>query len=210
MPDRPPQHRSPPRKAPRQARSAETVRVIVEGAARVLERGGLDGFSTNAVAVEAGVSVGSVYQYFPAKDALIGALIVRETALLIEEAEAAATEAGGEAVLSGLILACIAHQLRRPVLARLLDFEEARLPFDPDVLRVSERFRAIVDETLLRADLPRQADPAAAARDVAAIIKGMIDAAGIHGETGERALATRVERAVFGYLRTPLRSGEAG
>jgi len=200
MPDSRPEQRPNPRKAPKQARSLETVRVIVEAAARVLEQKGLDGFSTNAVAERAGVSIGSLYQYFPGKEALIGALIVRETSLLIDDAEAALTEPSGAAALSMLILACIAHQFRRPALARLLDFEEARLPFDANAERVSARFRAILSDVLRRPDLPRQTDENAAIRDLMAIIKGMVDAAGVDGETDQRELSVRVRRAVFGYL----------
>jgi len=63
-----------PRKEPRQARSAEMVNVILEAAARVLIREGWAGFTTNKVAAVAGVSVGSLYQYFPNKEALAVAL----------------------------------------------------------------------------------------------------------------------------------------
>ena len=73
-----------PRKSPEQSRSTETVRTILEGAARVLEERGLDGYTTNAVAERAGVSIGSVYQYFPGKEALTAALVARETGPLIE------------------------------------------------------------------------------------------------------------------------------
>jgi AcrR family transcriptional regulator len=200
MPDARPQHRPRPRKAPKQARSQETVKVIVEAAARILERDGFEGFSTNAVAERAGVSIGSLYQYFPSKEALIGALIVRETSQLIDDAEAATTEPSGAAALSALVHACIAHQFRRPKLARLLDFEEARLPFDADTEQVSERFRAILSTVLLRPDFPRQSGDDAATRDVMAIIKGMVDAAGVYGETDQHELTIRVRRAVFGYL----------
>jgi AcrR family transcriptional regulator len=204
MPYTSPPQRPRPRKAPKQARSLETVRVIIEAAARILEQNGLDGFSTNAVAERAGVSIGSLYQYFPRKEALIGALIMRETSLLIDHAEAAMAQPSGAAAFSVLILSAIAHQFRRPALARLLDFEEARLPFDADTERVSERFRSILSNVLQRPDLPQQADSDAAARDVVAIIKGMVDAAGVRGETDQRALSVRVQRAVFGYLNTSL------
>ena len=200
MPDTAPQQRPKSRKTPRQARSQETVQVIVEAAARILEQAGFVGFSTNAVADRAGVSIGSLYQYFPRKEALIGALIVRETSLLIDEAEATMTESSGSAALLMLIQACIAHQFRRPKLARLLDFEEARLPFDADTQRVSERFRVILSDVLLRPDLPQQVDHEATTRDVMAIIKGMVDTAGMHGETDQRAVSARVQRAVSGYL----------
>ena len=113
------QKRQTPRKQPRQARSAETVRIIVEAAARILEEAGLGGFTTNAVAERAGVSIGSLYQYFPGKDALIGALIVRETSLLIEAWETSLSAMTGRAALSGLILSAVSHQLRRPAFGPL-------------------------------------------------------------------------------------------
>src|SRR5277367_6059307 len=63
------------RKAPGQVRSQETVDVILEASARILESDGLRGFNTNAIAAKAGVSVGSLYQYFSNKDAILFALI---------------------------------------------------------------------------------------------------------------------------------------
>src|SRR5580700_8543077 len=63
------------RKAPGQARSQETVAVILEASARILESEGVRGFNTNAIAAKAGVSIGSLYQYFPNKDAIVLALI---------------------------------------------------------------------------------------------------------------------------------------
>ncbi len=206
MPNPRPQQRARPRKTPKQARSRATVDAIVEAAARILEAQGGEGFSTNAVAERAGVSIGSLYQYFPTKDALIGALIVRETAQLVEDAEAALRQPMADAGLSALIRACVAHQLRRPVLARVLDFEEARLPEDIDVQRIKTRFHAFVLELLSRPDSPRQPEKEAAARDVTAIIKGIVDAAGERGETEREGLAARVERAVFGYLSNATRA----
>ena len=142
------------------------VVAIVEAAARVLETEGFDGFSTNAVADRAGVSIGSLYQYFPGKDALIGALIARETTLLLSEARAAEAAESGVDAVEGLIAACIRHQFRRPALARLLDFEEARLPLDPDTRDVVAAFEEIVRRTLRRSDLSGQPDPTAAVRDL--------------------------------------------
>ena len=66
------------RRIPRQARAEETVTTILEGAAQVLEAGGLAAFTTNAVAERAGVSIGTLYQYFADKNALIRALAERE------------------------------------------------------------------------------------------------------------------------------------
>lgn len=62
------------RKEPRQARSRATVAAIVQAGARVLGDRGWAGFNTNEVADVAGVSIGSLYQYFPDKEALIVAI----------------------------------------------------------------------------------------------------------------------------------------
>ena len=63
-----------PRKSPRQQRSQQTVETILQATARVLAEHGYAGTNTNLIAETAGVSVGSLYQYFPNKNALIAAL----------------------------------------------------------------------------------------------------------------------------------------
>lgn len=69
-----------PRRTPRQARSQALVEAILEATARVLAQRGYAGTNTNLVAERAGVSVGSVYQYFPNKDSLVTALHERHAA----------------------------------------------------------------------------------------------------------------------------------
>jgi len=71
------QTRTTPRKRPRQERSRATVDAILSATARVLVRHGYDDLTTNAVATAAGVSIGSLYQYFPNKTALVAALLDR-------------------------------------------------------------------------------------------------------------------------------------
>lgn len=66
------------RKKPQQARSQETVRVILDGAIRILDQEGIDAMTTTRVAEIAGVSVGTLYQYFRDKDSILDALQDRE------------------------------------------------------------------------------------------------------------------------------------
>jgi AcrR family transcriptional regulator len=66
------------RKSPRQKRAAATFEAIVEAAAHILRDEGATALTTNAVAARAGVSIGSLYQYFPNKQAIVRALIARE------------------------------------------------------------------------------------------------------------------------------------
>ena len=62
------------RKSPRQERSRVLVEAIVEAAASIVVRQGRHALTTNAVAVRAGVSIGSLYQYFPNREAVLAAL----------------------------------------------------------------------------------------------------------------------------------------
>ncbi|WP_174160849.1 TetR/AcrR family transcriptional regulator [Rhizobium rhizogenes] len=62
------------RKRPRQARSRATVETILQAGARVLSDEGWAGFTTNRIADLAGVSIGSLYQYFPDKLSLVDAI----------------------------------------------------------------------------------------------------------------------------------------
>jgi AcrR family transcriptional regulator len=64
-----------PRRRPRQARAQATVEAIVKATSRVLVEEGYDRASTNRIAHAAGVSIGSLYQYFPSKEALVAALV---------------------------------------------------------------------------------------------------------------------------------------
>ena len=66
-----------PRKLPQQRRSRETVDAILDATAQVLVREGYDRASTRRVAEVAGYSIGSLYQYFPSKQALVAALLER-------------------------------------------------------------------------------------------------------------------------------------
>ncbi len=66
------------RRRPKQARARATVDSILEAAVQVLERAGADGLNTNSVAERAGVSIGTLYQYFPDKEAILVAVARRE------------------------------------------------------------------------------------------------------------------------------------
>jgi AcrR family transcriptional regulator len=66
-----------PRKTAVQARSLATVDALLRATARILVKDGYDHASTNKIAALAGVSVGSLYQYFPSKESLVAALMRR-------------------------------------------------------------------------------------------------------------------------------------
>jgi AcrR family transcriptional regulator len=191
------------RKAPRQRRSAHTVDAILEAAALVLEADGLEGFNTNAVARRAGASIGTLYQYFPSKDALTLALLLREEARSHADAAAAAALPSWRDALAAFIEVGARQQLTRPNLARLLDQEEER----PDIRAAKDGAHSFADLLLVvldKPDAPLPLQDAArrtqAAADLLAIIRSMVDAAGQRGETDVDDLVRRVGAAAFGYL----------
>lgn len=191
-----------PRKTPVQKRSGETVSIILEAAARILEAGGFAKFNTNAVATTAGVSIGSLYQYFPNKDALLSALINREIAPLLSACESLADASDCESALHGYIRASMHHQMRRPRLAMLIDIAETREAFQQQVLSIRARLQAVIDDILALPGGPNFMRKQCAAGDLLAIIRSLIDAAGEREEAESDALVRRVEGAAWGYLRS--------
>ena len=88
------------RRRPQQGRALEKVGLMLEAATRILDKQGLAGLTTNRVAEVAGVSIGTLYQYFDDKTALLDALAERELKALSDSVMGALTgpaptEAGG-------------------------------------------------------------------------------------------------------------------
>lgn len=128
--------RKPSRRKPKQARSRETLLVILQGAAQVFEARGYAKGTTNHVAARAGVSVGTLYQYFENKDAILTALMeqhLNEGAALVTErlgrimAVAPTGQLDLDATLGELVEAVIALHENTPRLHRVL-FEEVPWP----------------------------------------------------------------------------------
>ena len=97
-----------PRKAPRQARSAATVESIHIAAIQVLLADGVTRLTTTRVAERAGVSVGTMYQYFPHKEALLFALVRQKLEAIAAAMEEAAARLAGNslaAISDGLVQA---------------------------------------------------------------------------------------------------------
>jgi AcrR family transcriptional regulator len=100
-----------PRKRPIQERSQFTVEQILEGAAHILAKRGYAGTTTNHIAERAGVSIGSLYQYFPNKDAILVALLVRH----MESASEVLERMMEEAVTERLSLESLVRRFVRKV-----------------------------------------------------------------------------------------------
>jgi AcrR family transcriptional regulator len=176
------------------------VDAIVEAAARVIECDGIDACNTNRVADRAGVSIGTLYQYFPDRESLFVALTRRERNALVVEIETilATPRSSLSEVLQMLVSAGVKHQLSRPALAARLDVLEPALNLDQETLALG---RVVGDHLTALLIHHGVGGPAHVAQDIAALTKGLIDAAGYAGETDVLCLEARVWRAVTGYLQ---------
>lgn len=195
-----------PRKSPVQARSAATVEAILEAAARILESEGLEGYTTNAIAKRAGVSIGSLYQYFPNKDAVTAALVMADTEDIASRMEAAFREYADKPLTESIdaqIDVAVSHQLDRPVLARLIDMEAHRFGTEPRLDAAHARVLGVVRDLLMRSGVSLPFDLETTAQDVFALSHGIIDFAGMQDETDRDCLKARIRHAVLSYLGVP-------
>jgi AcrR family transcriptional regulator len=142
-----------PRKQASQARSRATVDALVEATARILVDEGFDKASTNRIAERAGVSVGSLYQYFPSKEALVLAVAERHNREIMQVVSEALDELVSlqvEAAVRRLVGVAIDGHRVNPELHRVLA-EEVPRTGDLDGLRdvnenAGRRFRRYLEE----------------------------------------------------------------
>ncbi len=119
----PPRRKTQPRKIPKQSRSRELVAAIVEAATRILSTKGYAGTNVNQVAELAGVSIGSLYQYFPSKEALVGAVADKlgaDTAALVAERTAGLEHAAPREAIHAVVECLVAAYRLNPPLRRLI------------------------------------------------------------------------------------------
>lgn len=121
-----------PRKRPVQERSRETVEVVLEAAAQVFERIGFAAATTERIAERAGVSVGTVYQYWPSKQAIAVALMERHGEAGLERVMPAIRDLADvssplPARVGALVRALVELHDERPDLHWALE-SEARIP----------------------------------------------------------------------------------
>jgi len=193
-----------PRKTPQQARSVATVEAIYQATARVLGTESLAGFNTNRVAAVAGISVGTLYQYFPSKSALMAGLIMRTQNALAGAIEAIVESSVDDDLSSTLRRIAdfaVRQQYGQALLAAALDHEERRLLVGDSVDAAQTRMVAAAQRLLdrHRAGLPLDL-PASAARDGLVLAKALVEADVLAGTTPVPDLAGRVHRALLGYL----------
>ncbi len=151
-----------PRKEPQQERSRATVECIVEAGTRVLVAHGYDGASTNRIAAAAGVSPGSLYQYFPNKDAIIVAVVERyssDLAMRMADQMTSLLDARPETLIRTMLAALVDAIGEQPEILRAV---VEQIPRREGIHKLAHFERRIEDLTraylMLHRDVIRDAD----------------------------------------------------
>lgn len=194
---------------PRQKRSQATVAAIIAAGARILGRDGWEGFTTNAVAERAGVSIGSLYEYFRNKQALLDAIaddhIGRGEQLQAHAAGLVASRRELKDLVDMLVDGAIALHADDPALHRVLSSE---VPLGKSVrarvVRLRAGFVAIVQEALSgRFPAPHVAAQLLVDVTDAIIHRWWIDDDG--RPTDPQRLADELKLMLLAYLKQPER-----
>ena len=198
-----------PRKSPRQSRSQATVDAILDATARVLVERGHAATNTNLVAERAGVSVGSLYQYFPNKLALINALRARHSRDMKASMQREFQRRDGEsfrATLTRVIQASVlAHQVDADLHRALQQCEELGLPDDEGHDEAHEKIQQLLRDMLVahRDELAIK-NPELAAFMLMHALHGLIHAVVLDrpGSVSVKAATREMIRLAHAYLTT--------
>ena len=151
-----------PRKRPQQRRSRVTIDTIFEATIQVLLTNGLDKITTIQIADRAGVSVGSLYQYFPNKRALLAAVVRRHVSEVADATIAACKSVHGKTIgemCATMMSAFVDAKTRRPEISRALYLPSAAINADAIVKEESIRCAQVVHDMLITASDAKFAQP---------------------------------------------------
>jgi AcrR family transcriptional regulator len=140
------------------------VEAIHTACIQVLLDGGLQKLTTTRVAARAGVSVGSLYQYFPNKQSLLASVLEQQLLKVVEAVEAACHSAKGQpvaAMANSLVLAFFNAKFAEPNSSRALYAVAAEVGGDVVVTRLTQRSQLALCEMLATAADRRFTDLAA-------------------------------------------------
>ncbi len=151
-----------PRKSPVQARSTASVEAILEATVQVLLDVGKERLTTTRVASRAGVSVGTLYQYFPNKSALLQAALQRHLVAVTEAVERVCKEQEGETLrnmATALITAFLQAKMRNPKTSVALYAVSSDVDATRIVQQMGSRFNKAIVRMLATAREPLTTDP---------------------------------------------------
>lgn len=195
-----------PRKTPRQARSTVTVAAIHEAGIQVLLAGGYARFTTTRVAERAGVSIGSLYQYYPNKQSLLAALLREHLEGVVTAVEAACREAEGQplaVLVRRLVRGFVQAKLRRMEVSLALYGPMAEANGAAIAQAAGARGAQAIGEALARCGDIRLPAPFVAAGMLSVALAALMQAAleAGPGRLDATALEAHMVAMAEGYLR---------
>ncbi|CAD5247331.1 TetR family transcriptional regulator [Bosea sp. 62] len=191
------------RKEPRQARSRATVEAVVEAGARILSEQGWGGFTTNKVADAAGVSIGSLYQYFPDKLSLVDAIRRRhiDDSLDAVRRALAGTQSLAEFVEALVANLIAAHSIHPGLHRVLLDEAPGLEAYRDQNSEIEAQYLALFTQAATIHGSQGQGTPASTVGLVISdAIDGVIHNAARRGRLHEPALRRELVRLICAYL----------
>ena len=203
--------RTKPRKSPTQQRSQLTVAALLKAAAHILVKEGYESASTNRIAEAAGVSIGSLYQYFPSKEALVAAVVDRhmqEMMQLLRAAVDRVREQPVEVATRELVRVMIDAHRVDPRLHRALVEQVPRVGRLENIRAIDREAYALIRAYLeAHRDELRVADLDVASFVCVATVEALTHAAVVNRpdvlSDKSGVFTDEVTRLVVGYLRGP-------
>lgn len=189
-----------PRKTPKQSRSIHLCEAMMEATARILRTRTPDTFTTNDIADLAGVSIGSLYQYYPSKEAMIAELIRGMRRQMLTDIRCAIAHSAGlelSEMLRQLIRAAIQHHKNDPALALALERAEKQLPLDDETEALNTEIHGMLQNELTKFNLD---DPSQTARDLIGLSRGIFDASAPQDSNSFESVEHRMMLAVNGLV----------
>jgi AcrR family transcriptional regulator len=194
------------RKKPQQERSIAMVATLLEAATRVFVKEGYAKATTNRIAAAAGVSVGSLYQYFPSKDAIAVELLRRYRDGLVELITARLASVTKETFAS-VVRELIGDLLRaegiNPALHRVLIEQVLRTSARREMLGFEERLEDVLTDALRRAEVELD-DPELSSFMLVRLVLSVVQSVVVDRPRFKTpAMADELTRLVTGYVSAP-------
>lgn len=201
------------RHAPKQSRGQRKVEHILRSAEALFAEVGFENATTNAIAARAGVSIGSLYQFFASKEAILSAIAERyleQTRTALNNALDAADETDLEGLLHTLLEIVIKLQEQRPYFLQCLARSKPSPVLSDPVTRVSEALASRVMALLEDITVERDAKLLRLRAHICVeTMSGLLPLA-LHVRGRERAVATReIVLVLVRYLQPTLKPGKA-
>jgi AcrR family transcriptional regulator len=195
---------SQPRRPPRTRAAQEIVDAILVAAAEILAEGGYRAMTTNHLAERAGVSIGSLYRYFPNKESIIaelGARLEAQSAKLLEARRASVRSATKEEVIRTLGTTLTSDELGSAATRRALLLDVPRRWIEAAARAREARVHALLTELLHEREQVREGDHALMAFVIEHAVRGIIEGAIMYRPElfESAALAEEVARLISRY-----------